>query len=78
MSLEPDRLLDRQHLTRRLTLWRVAAVFAMIALLATLLGDGEKIRKGKSVARLTVEGILVEDLEREAALADLADRKSVV
>ena len=78
MSLEPDHLLDRQHLTRSLTLWRVAAVFALIALLATLSGGGEKIRKGKSVARLTVEGILVEDLEREAALADLADDPDTV
>lgn len=78
MSLEPDRLLDRQRLTRHLTLWRVAAVFALIALLATLSGDGDKIRKGNSVARLTVEGVIVEDLEREAALAGLADDPGTV
>ncbi|MBL6935999.1 MAG: signal peptide peptidase SppA [Alphaproteobacteria bacterium] len=78
MSLEPDRLLDRQRLTRHLTLWRVAAVFALVALLATLSGDGDKIRKGNSVARLTVEGVIVEDLEREAALAGLADDPGTV
>ncbi len=78
MSLEPDRLLDRQRLTRHLTLWRVAAVFALVALLATLSGDGDKIRKGNSIARLTVEGVIVEDLDREAALAGLADDPDTV
>ncbi len=78
MSLEPDRLLDRWRLTRHLTLWRVAAVFALVALLATLSGDGDKIRKGTSIARLTVEGVLIENLEREAALAALADDPDTV
>ncbi len=73
MSFEPDRLLDRQRLTRHLTLWRVVAVFAVVALLVVLLGNGERIKKEQSVARLTVEGVIVEDLEREAALDDLAD-----
>ena len=78
MPLEPDRLLDRQRLTRHLTLWRVAAVFALIAFLATLSVDSNKIKKGNSIARLTVEGVIIEDLEREAALSGLADDPDTV
>jgi protease IV len=63
MSFEADLLIDRRRLKRRLTAWRVAALFAGIALLAVLFREeaAEAIGARESVARLTVAGPITED-----------------
>lgn len=71
MSLDSDSLLDRRRLKRRLVVWRVVAIVAVVALVGVILSElfppGER-----HVARLNVDGIIVEDRDREEALDKIA------
>lgn len=70
MTLETDLLLDRRRLKRRLFLWRVVALLAVVgALLLAVDRDGELQLARDHVARLTLRGTITEDRK---ALADLA------
>lgn len=65
MSLDADALVDRRKLARKLTLWRVLAVIALIAALAFLLiprgGDGVAgFGAGDHVARFSIEGLITD------------------
>jgi protease-4 len=77
MSLETDLLLDRRRLKRRLNIWRVAAVVAVVAaLLAGLKGAGWTAG-GAHIARVTVKGLITEDNKLTEAIDDLAGDSSV-
>jgi protease-4 len=70
MSLDADRLIDRRRLKRSLTLWRVVAVVALVAAVAAAVG---RLHGGGShVARLVVDGIILDDPWRDDALAEAA------
>ena len=70
MTLETDLLLDRRRLKRRLFLWRVVALLAVVgALLLAVDRDGELMPARDHVARLSLRGTITEDRK---ALADLA------
>ncbi len=72
MTLESDLLLDRRRLKRRLFLWRVVALLAVVgALLLGLERDGELTLERDHVARLTLRGTLTEDRKVVDALAAL-------
>jgi protease-4 len=61
MALDVDLLLDRRRLKRRLTIWRVLAIVAVvIAVLVGLHGAGLS-GAGAHIARLPVNGIITED-----------------
>lgn len=69
MSTIADYLVDRRRLKRRLRLWQLAAVlFLLVAglVIAGRLGD---LARGSHVARLFVEGIIVDDWKRDEALS---------
>lgn len=74
MSTDPDQIVDRRRLKRRITLWRTLAIFAAVAALVLLVRDeiGDRIRSDH-VAWLDVRGIIVEDRDREDSLRRLAD-----
>ena len=74
MSLETDLLLDRRHLKRRLLLWRVLAVLAIVG---AVLGSFHASRDGEivgrdHVARLTVSGVILDNRKLSERLAALA------
>ncbi|MFQ5984298.1 MAG: signal peptide peptidase SppA [Alphaproteobacteria bacterium] len=73
MPVDADVIADRRRLKRRLSLWRVAAIVAGVALAVVLVQPFEDILKKDHVARLRVEGLIVSDPQREAALAAVAD-----
>ncbi len=72
MSYEIDSLLDRRRLKRRLMIWRLGAVFALAALVITLLLPESRPGGVDHVARIAIDGLIVEDRARDAALAAVA------
>jgi protease-4 len=79
MSLDADHIVDRRRMRRKLTVWRVAAVFAAIIAVGiaaarfsgsarTLLADGPTAY----VARISIQGLIRNDRERVEALDRLS------
>lgn len=82
MSQEVDDLIERRRLRRSLVVWRVAAVVILSALVGvgiSKMDNGPSAVMGGSdhVARIYVEGIIVQDRWRDDLLADLKDDDQV-
>jgi protease IV len=76
MSIDADWLVDRRRLKRRVTFWSIAAVVAAVVAAVAAFGRFDLFGGRAHVARVTVEGVIVNDPERDRALADLAKDKS--
>jgi protease-4 len=78
MSLDSDHIVDRRRLRRKLTFWRVVAfLFAIAGVIGTaavMRGTGGTLTQPISpqISRVTIQGIILGDHERTAALDDLA------
>jgi protease-4 len=78
MSLDSDHIVDRRRLRRKLTFWRVVAfLFAIAGVVGTaavMSGSGGTLARPISpqISRVTIQGIILGDHERTAALDDLA------
>jgi len=79
MPFEPDTLFARRSLKRQLFVWRVIGVVALVATVVVTIGrlNGGLTYKRDYLARYTVDGIITEDLQRDAALSALAQDDSV-
>lgn len=73
--MEADAILDRRRLKRRLVAWRTLAILALIGVVAALTFR-YAIPIGDHVARLNVDGLIVEDPDRDEALSELVDDDS--
>ncbi len=76
MSLEPDVIVDRRRIRRKLTFWRVvAALLAIIAVVVTGVMTTPAARRtltgAGSIARVTINGLIRSDQQRVAALERL-------
>jgi len=89
MSTDTDLLMERRRARRQGLIWKVAAVVAVTALVAVLsvggpanlstmggLGNTEA-PDGPRIARINIEGIILEDRWRDAMIADLKDDENV-
>lgn len=77
MAYESDYLVDRRRLKRRLAIWRILAVLAVVAAIAAAYGRiGDTVVGGDFIARISVEGIIVQDDQRLQAIRDLAENSS--
>ncbi|CAN0498772.1 unnamed protein product, partial [Discosporangium mesarthrocarpum] len=73
MSLQPDVLVDRRRLKRRLRLWQGIALAAIVAFVAAaFVFPFADLIKRERIVRFHVNGLIVEDAERDAALRALA------
>ena len=73
MSFETDLLLDRRRLKRRLSLWRVVAVLAVLGCALLVIGRGtETVSLGAHVARLSINGLITEQRPLLAAIHQVA------
>lgn len=72
MSTIADYLVDRGRLKRRLRLWQIAAVVFLLTAALVIAGRLGDFPRGPHVARLFVEGVIVEDWQREEALGKIA------
>lgn len=77
MTLDLDVLLDRRRLKRRLAVWRIVAIVALVAVALVGVGrfDGMLVRD--HVARFAIEGVILEDFDAIDALAEVADDSRV-
>lgn len=72
MTATADLILERRRIRRRLTLWRVIAVLAiLVAVIAALppLGLGTS---GDHIARIAIDGVIFEDAARDRRIAEIA------
>jgi protease-4 len=82
MSLDADLIVDRRRMRRKLTFWRVLAVFiavvAIVAVAATVArrGDAGITAGGDYIARVKITGLIRNDQERVDSLERLAKSRS--
>jgi protease-4 len=75
MSADVDAIVDRRRLRRKLTLWRILAILALVAGLAGIVaaaGGTKFAQSSPHVARLTVGGLIRNDRDRLKMLDDIA------
>ncbi len=81
MPLDADYLVDRRRLRRGLSVWRALAfVLAAVALIVigVLVAGPDSVRSSApQIARVTVEGLIVEDRDRAKMLSRIADSDAV-
>lgn len=68
MAFSGDQLVDRRRLARSLTLWRIIAILAVLAAVVIGIGRFAGLPSGAHIARLTVEGLIVDDDRRIEAI----------
>ena len=77
MSFDPDVLIDRRRLKRKLRLWQVATLAAVALAIVASLQASDLLFKRDTVARVRIAGLIVEDPRRDALLAEIAGDPSV-
>lgn len=77
MSFDPDLLLDRRRLKRRLRIWQLLAVIAAAAAIFVWLHASDRLLQRPYIARLHVTGLIVQDDARNELLADIAEDRRV-
>lgn len=75
MSLDADAIVDRRRLKRRLAVWRILAVVAIVGAIAAAgwRGAGVGPAGGDYVAALDLNGVLLDDPDRTEAVRALID-----
>ncbi len=77
MSLESDMIIDRRRLKRRLIFWRIVGVVAVVAAITAAVGRFDLTPDRDRIARLHIDGIIVDDSLRQEALQRIAKEDSV-
>ncbi len=77
MSFDPDALIDRRRLKRKLRWWQAATLVAVALTIVASLQASDLLFKRDTVARVRVNGLIVEDHRRDALLAKIAEDPSV-
>lgn len=78
--MDADHLVTRRRLRRRLGVWRLVAVVALAAVVGLAVGRWGGLSR-EHIARLTVDGLIVEDTNRDDRLAAVArdgDAKALI
>ena len=79
MTLDADAVVERRRLKRRVTVWRVIAVFAVALVAAVLLARerggavGEMFGLGGHVARVNVAGFISDDQKQQELLRKIGE-----
>ncbi len=75
MTLDADRLTERRRLKRRLSLWRIGALLAVVALIVALAarqgGLTTYLGGPQQVARVEISGFISDDRNQRKLLSDL-------
>jgi protease IV len=77
MALDADYLVDRSRLKRRLALWRTAAILVAVLLVGAAVGEFSGFVSRSYIARLDVDNVIVNDVERLQSLEDAAENPDI-
>jgi protease IV len=80
MSLETETVLDRRHLRRRLSIWRIAAIVSLTVTVGAFLLSGERglqLVEGRQIARVSIEGMITESRDQLRLLERVAEANHV-
>ena len=78
MSIQSDAIIDRRRLKRRLIFWRIVGVSAVALAIVIAVGRFGGFSQHKDhVARLTIEGVILDDIVRDEALREVAEDDNV-
>lgn len=77
MSYDPDALLDRRRLKRRLRVWQAVTLLVVIGAVMTYLQAQGTLFRGDRIVRIHIEGLIVRDDSRNQILARLAKADDV-
>lgn len=80
MSIETETALDRRHLRRRLSFWRVAAIAALMLAVGAFVMSGERgleLAERRQIARVSIEGMITENWEQLRLLERVAEASHV-
>ena len=72
MAATADMIIERRRLRRRLAFWRILAIVAVVVAIVSFISVGDG-KSGAHVARVTLDGIILDDAERERAILDIAE-----
>src|SRR3989337_957984 len=75
MSLDPDYVVERRRLKRRLTFWRGLGLFAVVAAVVAAVGRFDLFQHRDHIARFSVDGLILDDAARDEALQEIARNK---
>lgn len=73
MTATADMILERRRLRRRLTFWRVLAIIAVVAAVIAALPKLGVDATGEHVARITIDGTILDDHARDQTIRAIAD-----
>ncbi len=77
MSLDADHVVERRRLKRRLAYWRVLGIVALAAAALAAAGRFDLVGSKDHIARILIEGIILDDQDRDEALEDVAKNEKV-
>lgn len=77
MSIEADYIVDRRRLKRRLSFWRVLTI-SILAVVVASIASTKMYSASDYIARLSVTGLIVDDIYREQALRNLKKNEEVL
>ncbi len=79
MSNDTDLVLDRRRLRRKLGVWRVGAILAILLALAALVARGNEsaFGGGPQIARLSFEGTITEDRKMLKLIKEIGEQEYV-
>jgi len=81
MTLRADFIVDRRRLKRSLSLWRLLAIAAVIAIVAGLVFQNQDIAAAigykPHIARVDISGLIREDMDRDEMFKDIAESRNV-
>lgn len=80
MTEETELVLDRRRLRRSVTFWRTAGIAGLVLAIGALTIDGEKLSSlaaPSQIARITIEGTILENRDQLRMLDKIADSSKV-
>ncbi|MEM7745455.1 MAG: signal peptide peptidase SppA [Pseudomonadota bacterium] len=76
MSATADQIIERRKARRKLAFWRILAIVAVVVAVIALLPKPD-LATSDSVARVSIDGIILDDPKRDRAIRALADDDTV-